>query len=112
MSEQKAAKANEQKAAKASEKKAVKASEQKSNKRVLEGVVTSNKAEKTVIVQVERKYLHPQYHKTIRTHKKYMAHDEAGECNIGDTVRIVESRPLSARKRWALQAIVSRAEVL
>jgi len=87
-------------------------SEQKSNKRVLEGVVLSNKAEKTVVVQVERKYLHPQYRKTIRSHKKYMAHDDANECNIGDTVRIVESRPLSARKRWTLQAIVTRAEQL
>ena len=86
--------------------------EQKSNKRVLEGVVLSNKAEKTVVVQVERKYLHPQYRKTIRSHKKYMAHDEANECNIGDTVRIVESRPLSARKRWVLQTIVTRAEQL
>ncbi len=84
----------------------------KSNKRVLEGVVTSNRASKTIVVEVERKYLHPQYHKTVRSHKKYMAHDEAGECNIGDTVRIVESRPLSARKRWALQAIVTRAEQL
>jgi len=86
--------------------------EQKSNKRVLEGVVTSNKAEKTVVVQVERKYLHPQYRKTVRSHKKYMAHDEASECNIGDTVRIVETRPLSARKRWTLQSIVRRAEQL
>lgn len=86
--------------------------EQKSNKRILEGVVTSNKAEKTVVVQVERKYLHPQYRKTVRSHKKYMAHDEANEANIGDTVRIVESRPLSARKRWVLQDIVSRAEQL
>ena len=86
--------------------------EQKSNKRVLEGVVTSNKAEKTVIVQVERKYIHPQYRKTVRSHKKYMAHDEASECNIGDIVRIVESRPLSARKRWTLQSIVRRAAQL
>ncbi|MDQ6986619.1 MAG: 30S ribosomal protein S17 [Mariprofundaceae bacterium] len=87
-------------------------SEQKSNKRILEGVVLSNKAEKTVVVQVERKFLHPQYRKTVRSHKKYMAHDEANECNIGDTVRIIESRPLSARKRWTLQSIVSRSEQL
>lgn len=86
--------------------------EQKSNKRVLEGVVLSNKAEKTVVIEVERKFIHPQYRKTIRSHKKYMAHDEANECNIGDTVRIVESRPLSARKRWTLQAIITRAEQL
>ncbi len=87
-------------------------SEQKSNRRVLEGVVLSNKAEKTIVVQVERKFLHPQYRKTVRAHKKYMAHDESGECNIGDTVRIIESRPLSRRKRWALDSIVNRAEQL
>lgn len=87
-------------------------SEQKSNKRILEGVVTSNKAEKTVIVEVERKFIHPQYRKTVRSHKKYMAHDEANACNIGDTVRIVESRPLSANKRWVLQDIITRAEQL
>ncbi len=87
-------------------------SEQKSNKRILEGVVLSNKADKTVVVQVERKFLHPQYRKTVRSHKKYMAHDEANECNIGDTVRIIESRPLSARKRWTLQSIVTRSEQL
>jgi len=87
-------------------------SEQKSNKRVLEGVVMSNKADKTVVVQVERKFLHPQYRKTVRSHKKYMAHDETNDCKIGDTVRIIESRPLSARKRWTLQSIVTRAEQL
>ena len=87
-------------------------SEQRSNKRVLEGVVLSNKAEKTIVVQVERKFLHPQYRKTIRAHKKYMAHDESNACNIGDTVRIIESRPLSRRKRWALDSIVNRAEQL
>jgi len=87
-------------------------SEQKSNKRVLEGVVLSNKAEKTVVVQVERKFLHPQYRKTIRAHKKYMAHDEANACNIGDTVRIIESKPLSRRKRWTLESIVRQAEQL
>jgi len=87
-------------------------SEQKSNKRVLEGVVLSNKAEKTVVVQVERKFLHPQYRKTVRSHKKYMAHDEANACSIGDIVRIVESRPLSRRKRWTLESIVRQAEQL
>jgi len=86
--------------------------EKKSNKRVLEGVVLSNKTDKTVVVQVERKFLHPQYRKTVRSHKKYMAHDETNECNIGDTVRIIETRPLSARKRWMLQSIVTRAEQL
>ncbi len=87
-------------------------SENKSNRRVLEGTVISNRAEKTVVVQVERKFLHPQYRKTIRSHKKYLAHDAENECRIGDTVRIVESRPLSRRKRWRLASIVTRAEQL
>ena len=86
--------------------------EVKSNKRVLEGVVVSNKGDKTVVVQVERKYLHPRYRKTVRSHKKYMAHDPENTCNIGDVVRIIESAPLSARKRWALEAVMTRAEQL
>jgi len=86
--------------------------ERKGNKRVLEGVVVSNRADKTIVVQVERKFLHPQYRKTVRMHKKYMAHDEENACKIGDTVRIIESRPLSRRKRWSLAVIVARAEQL
>ncbi len=87
-------------------------SEKKSNRRVLEGTVVSNRADKTIIVQVERKFLHPQYRKTVRMHKKYMAHDAENACRIGDTVRIEETRPLSRRKRWRLAAIVTRAEQL
>ncbi|NOR73258.1 MAG: 30S ribosomal protein S17 [Mariprofundaceae bacterium] len=87
-------------------------SEANSNKRRLEGVVVSNKGEKTVVVQVERKFLHPRYRKTIRSHKKYMAHDAENTCEIGDTVRIVESTPISRRKRWLMEAVVTRAEQL
>ena len=87
-------------------------SESNSNKRRLEGVVVSNKGEKTVVVQVERKFLHPRYRKTIRSHKKYMAHDAENTCEIGDTVRIVESAPISRRKRWLMEAVVTRAEQL
>lgn len=87
-------------------------SEQPRKKRMLEGTVVSNKAEKTIVVEVERKYLHPQYHKTVRSHKRYMAHDEENACRVGDRVRIVESRPLSRRKRWVLDAILVRAEEL
>ncbi|HXH72887.1 MAG TPA: 30S ribosomal protein S17 [Mariprofundaceae bacterium] len=87
-------------------------SEVKSNKRTLEGVVVSNKGDKTVVVEVERKYLHPQYHKTVRTSKKYMAHDAENACNIGDRVIIIESAPISRRKRWTMQTIVTRAEQL
>ena len=87
-------------------------SEANSNKRRLEGVVVSNKGEKTVVVQVERKFLHPRYRKTIRSHKKYMTHDAENTCKIGDTVRIVESAPISRRKRWLMEAVVTRAEQL
>ncbi|RLL53495.1 30S ribosomal protein S17 [Mariprofundus sp. EBB-1] len=87
-------------------------SEASSNKRTLEGVVVSNKAEQTVIVQVERKFLHPRYRKTIRSHKKYMAHDAENTCNIGDTVRIIESAPISRRKRFVLETVLTRAEQL
>jgi len=83
-----------------------------SNKRRLEGVVVSNKGEMTVVVQVERKFLHPRYRKTIRSHKKYMAHDAENTCNIGDTVRIVESAPISRRKRWVMESVLTRAEQL
>jgi len=87
-------------------------SEATSNKRTLEGVVVSNKAEQTVIVQVERKFLHARYRKTIRSHKKYMAHDAENTCNIGDKVRIIESAPISRRKRWVMEAVLTRAEQL
>jgi len=87
-------------------------SEATSNKRTLEGVVVSNKTEQTVIVQVERKFLHPRYRKTVRSHKKYMAHDAENTCNIGDKVRIIESAPISRRKRWVMEAVLTRAEQL
>jgi len=87
-------------------------SETTSNKRTLEGVVVSNKGDKTVVVQVERKYMHPRFRKTIRTHKKYMAHDTENTCNIGDTVIIQESAPISRRKCWVMQSVITRAEQL
>ncbi len=86
--------------------------EKGSNKRKLEGIVVSNKADKSVVVEVERKFLHPRYRKTVRSHKRYMAHDENNSCNPGDRVVIVESIPLSRRKRWVLERVVTRAEQL
>jgi len=71
-------------------------------KRVLQGTVVSGKAAKTVTVKVERKIKHPLYNKIIRRSKKYAAHDETNACKIGDTVRIVESKPMSKTKRWAV----------
>lgn len=73
-------------------------------------MVVSDKPEKTVVVAVEALVQHPKYKKRVRRSKKFMVHDEGNEARSGDTVRIVETRPLSARKRWRLASIVSRAE--
>jgi small subunit ribosomal protein S17 len=69
-------------------------------KRVLQGVVVSDKNQKTVVVSVERRYAHPMLGKIVRRSKKYHAHDEKGEFKIGDVVRIQECRPLSKLKSW------------
>ncbi|MFZ5811055.1 MAG: 30S ribosomal protein S17 [Thermodesulfobacteriota bacterium] len=81
----------------------------KSNRRVLTGVVVSSKSDKTIVVRVETLVQHPLYKKFIRRHKKFMAHDPANECGVGDTVRIIEHRPLSRRKRWHLVQITEKA---
>ncbi len=73
------------------------------------GVVTSTKMEKTVVVQVERQFTHPLYKKVVRRAKKFLAHDGKKECQVGDTVRIQETRPLSRQKRWRIVGVVSRA---
>ena len=77
-----------------------------------EGVVVSNKMDKTVVVVVERLVRHAQYHKFLRQRERYKAHDEKNQCQIGDRVRLIETRPLSRDKRWAVQAILSRSEAL
>lgn len=79
------------------------------NRRRITGVVTSNKMQKTVVVEITRNYRHPLYKKVIHSSNHVMAHDELG-CQIGDEVQIVESRPLSARKRWVVESIVKREE--
>ncbi|MGH6988682.1 MAG: 30S ribosomal protein S17 [Stellaceae bacterium] len=71
-------------------------------KRILQGVVVSDKSEKTIIVNVERRVMHPVYKKFIKRSKKYVAHDETNTCKVGDLVRIEESRPISKRKRWVV----------
>ena len=78
------------------------------SRRVLQGVVVSNKAAKTVIVKVERDVMHPVYRKYVKRHKKYAAHDEANVFNIGDIVRIVESSPISKTKTWVAQEKVAK----
>jgi small subunit ribosomal protein S17 len=74
------------------------------------GIVTSNKMDKSITVSIERKVKHPIYGKTVKKSKKFVAHDEENTCNIGDTVRIMETRPLSKRKRWRLVEIIERAK--
>ena len=74
-----------------------------------EGYVASNKMNKTVVVTVTSQKKHGQYGKYLRRTKKYMAHDEKNECQVGDRVLIVETRPLSKNKRWRVQSIVERA---
>lgn len=74
------------------------------------GIVTSNKMAKSIVVAVEKKQKHPMYGKFIKTTKKFHAHDEANDCNIGDTVRIMETRPLSKTKNWRLVEIIERAK--
>jgi small subunit ribosomal protein S17 len=74
------------------------------------GVVTSDKMDKSVVVRVDRIVKHDKYKRFVRRRAKFMAHDEANSCKIGDTVEIVESRPLSSRKRWRVRRIVRTAE--
>lgn len=76
----------------------------------LEGVVVSDKMEKTVLVEVARTTHHRLYGKALRRIKKYMAHDESNSCQVGDKVTIIECRPISRNKRWAVKEITQRAE--
>ena len=74
------------------------------------GVVVSNKMDKSIVVEIERREKHPIYGKFIKKTSRFMAHDEQNDCNIGDTVRIMETRPLSKRKCWRLVEIIERAK--
>lgn len=85
-------------------------SEQKVIKRTLTGKVISDKMDKTITVKVERQVKHPIYGKFIRRSTKVHAHDEANECKMGDTVTVIESRPLSKSKSWQLVEVVERAK--
>lgn len=74
------------------------------------GVVASSSMDKSITVTIERKLRHPIYGKFVKKTKKFMAHDESNECNVGDTVKIMETRPLSKRKRWKMVEILERAK--
>jgi len=80
-------------------------------RRRLIGVVTRIKSEKTVTVRIDRSSRHPLYGKVLRTNKNYLAHDELG-CHIGDQVKMIESRPISKRKRWVVEEILQRQSEL
>lgn len=79
-----------------------------SHKREIQGVVVSRSGDKTVSVLVERRVMHPKYHKTVKRFKKYLIHDERNEVNIGDIVSALECRPLSKTKSFRLKSIVKR----
>jgi small subunit ribosomal protein S17 len=83
---------------------------EKSNKRTIKGVVVSDKMDKTIVVKAERLVKHPVFHKYVRRHVKYMAHDEQNQCRIGDTVVIIESRPMSRDKRWRMLEVLEKAK--
>lgn len=76
------------------------------------GVVISTKMQKTIVVKIENKYLHPIYSKTMLKTKKYLAHDDLEQCNIGDQVLVQECRPLSKRKRWKLVKIILKSSLI
>lgn len=80
-------------------------------KKILRGTVVSDKMDKTVVVSVERVFQHPLYKKTIKTRKKYKAHDEENICQLGDMVEIIESSPISKTKRWKVLRIVKEGDV-
>ncbi len=83
-----------------------------SGRKVREGVVVSDKMDKTVVVMVERLVRHARYGKFRRQRVRYKAHDETNRCHVGDRVRIIETRPLSAQKRWAVVAVLGSNEAL
>ena len=74
------------------------------------GTVTSNKMAKSIVVAVEMKIMHPKYGKFVKQTKKFMAHDETGECGIGDVVKIMETRPMSKLKRWRMVEVIEKAK--
>ncbi|MCX8016020.1 MAG: 30S ribosomal protein S17 [Patescibacteria group bacterium] len=83
----------------------------KTIKRKLEGVVVSDKMNKTIVVKVESFKRHPLYHKIMRVSKRFKAHDEKNECKVGDVVVIEQTRPLSKEKRWKVAQIIKRADI-
>ncbi|MEX2324512.1 MAG: 30S ribosomal protein S17 [Nitriliruptoraceae bacterium] len=84
--------------------------EVRSTRKERQGIVVSDVQDKTVVVRVDRTTTHPLYAKTLRVSKKYHVHDEANDAHVGDTVSIVETRPISKLKRWRLAEVIERAK--
>jgi len=84
---------------------------ERGNRRLIDGVVVSDKMDKTVVVRVERLVRDPMYKKYVRRYSRFLAHDEENACGVGDRVRIIEHRPLSKRKRWKVQSMLVKAQV-
>ncbi len=85
--------------------------EHQGRQRIIQGVVVSNKMDKTIVVTVERRKKHRLYHKVVSLTNRYKAHDEANACNLGDLVRIIECRPISKDKRWRVIEILTKGDV-
>ena len=79
------------------------------NRKQLRGIVVSSSMDKTVVINVERRFPHPVYKKYVRSSKKYYAHDEKNNCDVGDTILIEESKPLSRLKRWRVKETIKKA---
>lgn len=85
--------------------------EKRGQRKIRQGVVTSNKMDKTVVVKVTRSIQHPRYNKTVQRSKKFKAHDEENKCLVGDFVEIWETRPLSKEKRWRVVKVIKRVQL-
>lgn len=86
--------------------------EVESNKRIITGTVVSNKMDKTVVVSVERKFIHRTFKKVVKRTKKFKCHDEKNECSVGDFISMREVRPLSKTKRWNLEKVLKAAQTV
>jgi len=82
---------------------------ERNNRKTRVGVVVSNKMQKSVVVKIQRQFIHPTYHRVIRRSNRLVAHDEKNECGIGDKIRIMETRPMSRTKRWRVLEIIEKA---
>ena len=84
--------------------------EKRRHRKIRTGTVVSNRMNKTVTVAIVRSYQHPLYKKVVRSTKKILAHDEQNNCRVGDVIQVIESRPLSKRKRWRVQSVITAAQ--